>query len=50
MIREQVKGILDRVRTWSPKQQEDSVKLSEMERQDRSPYHLADEFHPAKVK
>lgn len=43
MIREQLKGILDRVRIWPPRRQEDAVKLTEMECQDRSPHHLADE-------
>jgi hypothetical protein len=43
MIREQVKRSLDRVRTWPPKRQEDTVKLSGMERENSSPYHLADE-------
>ncbi len=44
MTNEQVKEILDRVLTWPPKRQEDAARvLTEMEKQDASPYHLTDE-------
>jgi hypothetical protein len=41
MTKQQVKDILDRVLTWPQERQEDAAQiLSEMERQDRSPYRL----------
>jgi hypothetical protein len=41
MTKQQVKDILDRVLTWPSERQEDAAHiLSEMERQDRSPYRL----------
>ena len=44
MTKDQVKEILDRVLTWSPKRQSDAAEmLALMEAQDRSDYRLTDE-------
>jgi len=44
VTKDQVKKVLDRVLTWPQSRQEDAARiLSEMERQDASPYRLTDE-------
>ena len=44
MTRDEVKTILDRVRTWPPERQEDAARvLSEMERQDDGGLRLTEE-------
>jgi len=42
MTREQIAAILDRVRSWPPKRQEDAANiLLEMEGEDTAPYELS---------
>jgi len=44
MTDDQITAVLDRVKTWPKRRQEDAARvLLEMERQDRSGYHLTDE-------
>ena len=44
MTKDQIAAVLERVRTWPEKRQEDAARvLLEMEAQDRSAYQLTDE-------
>jgi hypothetical protein len=44
MTKDQITAVLDRVRTWPEKRQEDAARLLlELEAQDTSAYHLTDE-------
>ena len=44
MTKDQITAVLDRVRTWPKKRQEDAVRaLLDMEEQDKSEYRLTDE-------
>ena len=44
MKKDQIAAVLERVRTWPAKRQEDAARLLlEMEAQDASPYRLTDE-------
>ena len=44
MTKEQITAVLDRVRTWPERRQEDAARLLlELEAQDASTYHLTDD-------
>jgi hypothetical protein len=44
MTKEQITAVLDRVRTWPERRQEDAARLLlELEAQDTSTYHLTDD-------
>jgi hypothetical protein len=44
MTKDQITAVLERVRTWPEKRQEDAARvLIEMEAQDTSAYHITDE-------